>query len=443
MKRIFDFFKKIFKSIFPKNLLGRFILIVLMPLIALQIVAGYIFFDTHWSLISRRLAENITSQIKILVSIHEEFPNTIQSQKMLSDMDKSFYFDFYFTPFQKIDFEGIDAQETNIVRQFKKTLNQTGYSFLIQDVIGQKEVLVYIQTKNGVLKVVIPQKRLFSSTTYVFILWMICTSVLLFFVAFLFMKNQVRSVIRLANAAEKFGLGLTVDHFKPEGASEVRQAGQSFLLMRRRVLKYISERTAMLSGVSHDLRTPLTRMKLELSMMKTPEAKDLLEDIDEMDRMLNGYLAFIAGEGKEVASKIESSKVVKKIIKKMQKQGQKIDYHIEQKQDIYVRENDFIRAITNILTNCQRYAKHCFLKMFVREDMLVIMVDDDGPGIPEDKREDVFKAFYRLEDSRNKTTGGLGLGLSITRDIISSFGGSISLKDSPKGGLRVVIEIPL
>lgn len=429
-------------KISPKGLLTRFVLIIVFPLILLQIVASMVFFDSHWRTISRRLANDVAGEIETIIYMIEEHPDSEQTKEMIKRFADILQLQTSFYPQKKIDFTAMESVNSRIIRQLDKALFQMEHPFIIQE--NKNGILLYIQLNSGALEVVFPKKRVFSSTTYAFLLWMLGASILLFWIAFLFMKNQVRSVSRLADAAEKFGTGRLVEKFKPEGASEVRQAGQAFLLMKNRLQKYLGERTSMLSGVSHDLRTPLTRMKLQLSMMP-PEDNilDLLEDIEEMEKMLEGYLSFARGEGKESSCLMEVSVLLTEVVEKLRRNGHNIDLHIEQSQKINLRPNDFARAITNILTNAHRYARHTMVNMSVQKGCLDITIDDDGPGIPEEKRANVFKAFYRLENSRNPKTGGVGLGLTITRDIVLSHGGEISLQESPSRGLRVRLRFPL
>ncbi|MBP5534060.1 MAG: HAMP domain-containing histidine kinase [Alphaproteobacteria bacterium] len=435
--------KKLKGKIFPKSLLGRFILIILLPLIALQIVASMVFFEHHWYLISRRLANDIAGEVNTLAYVLEEYPDSEQTDALLKQMEDDLMFEISFAKDQTLDENAQLTGGSSIVKQVRKALWRNNYSYQIQENLKKDYILIYIQLKTGVLEVRVPRKRFFSTTTYAFLLWMILASILLFWIAFLFMKNQVRAVTRLARAAENFGTGRPVQMFKPEGASEVRQAGMAFLNMQNRISRYLLERTSMLSGVSHDLKTPLTRMKLQLSMTRVEGAEDLLNDIDEMEKMLEGYLSFAKGEGKEPMKKVEISALLQDIVEKLRRNGQEIDLHIEQKQEITIRPNDFSRAITNILSNAHRYAHNAYVNVGVRDNFLDITIDDDGPGIPASKREDVFKAFYRLDASRNAKTGGIGLGLTIARDIVLAHGGEITLEDSPQKGLRVHLKLPL
>lgn len=446
VREIWDLFmflcKRLKGKIFPKSLLARFILIILLPLIVLQIIASMVFFENHWRTISRRLAQDIVGEINALVYVMEEYPDTVQTLDLEQQLEENLMLDISFMKDSVLE-RNSQKDASSMLKQVKKALNRIKHPYQIQENLAQDHVLIYIQLNNGVLEVKVPKKRFFSSTTYVFLLWMVGASVLVFWIAFLFMKNQVRAVSRLSKAAENFGTGRPVETFKPEGALEVRQAGLAFLNMQNRISRYLLERTSMLSGVSHDLKTPLTRMKLQLSMTKVDGAEDLLQDIDEMERMLEGYLAFAKGEGKEPVQKREVSALLSQIVEKLKKNGHEIDLHIEQRQEMSLRANDFVRAITNILTNAHRYATRAFVNMGVRDGFLEITIDDDGPGIADDKKEEVFKAFYRLDASRNPQTGGVGLGLTITRDIVLAHGGEIILEDSPQNGLRVRLKFPL
>ena len=319
--------KRLKGKIFPKSLLARFVLIILLPLIVLQIFASTVFFEKHWTSISRRLAQDIVGEIKTLTYVVEEYPDTVQTLDLEQQLEKNLMLDISFMKGATLD-KSKNVASVNMLKQVEKALSQIQHPYQIQENLAQDHVLIFIQLKNGVLEVRVPKKRFFSSTTYVFLLLMIGASILIFAIAFLFMKNQVRAVSRLSNAAENFGTGRPVETFKPEGALEVRQAGMAFLNMQNRISRYLLERTSMLSGVSHDLKTPLTRMKLQLSMTKVEGAEDLLQDIDEMERMLEGYLAFAKGEGKEPAQKREVSSLLSQVIEKLRKNGHEIDLHI-------------------------------------------------------------------------------------------------------------------
>ncbi|MBR1600493.1 MAG: two-component sensor histidine kinase, partial [Alphaproteobacteria bacterium] len=304
---------------------------------------------------------------------------------------------------------------------------------------------ILVDTKNGLYVFDTPVKNIFSSSIFGFVLWMIGTSLLLFAVAAMFLRVQVRSIAQLASAAEDFGKGINTK-FKPYGSVEVRRAGLAFTKMKERILRQISERTQMLAGVSHDLRTPLTRMKLQVAMLPdSKENQEFVQDINEMEKMLDGYLAFVSGEGGEKSSFVDINEMVSGIINKYRKNSNAMirystNYDVSAVQG---REQALRRAITNVIENAFHYGNNIAVKLENDDKRLELSIDDDGPGIPEDKRDDVFKAFYRVEGSRNKETGGVGLGLAIAKDVIVSHGGSIQLSDSELGGLRVLISLPL
>ena len=267
---------------------------------------------------------------------------------------------------------------------------------------------------------------------------------ILFGVAVIFMRNQVRPIRRLAAAADEFGKGRDAPRFKPEGATEVRQAASAFISMRDRIQAQITQRTKMLAGVSHDLRTPLTRMKLQLEMAEKPDdMEDLKRDIAEMEHMLEGYLAFARGEGDEQPRSTNISSMLSDVVESAKRKGAEVDLHTEGDIILPVRPNAFKRCIINLVDNADRYATHVSVRAGKRGEAIEVTIDDDGPGIPKDKFEDVFKPFFRLDESRNQVTGGVGLGLTIARDVVRGHGGEISLDVSPLGGLRARLTLPI
>jgi two-component system osmolarity sensor histidine kinase EnvZ len=303
---------------------------------------------------------------------------------------------------------------------------------------------VNVQLNEGVLRLETTRKRLYSSTTYVFVLWMTGSSLILFAVALVFMRNQVKPVRRLAIAANAFGKGRDSPGFKPEGALEVRQAAHAFIAMRDRLQRQITQRTEMLAGVSHDLKTPLTRMKLQLALLgKTEGINELKTDIADMERMVGGYLAFARGEGAEAPAPANVGAILDEVVSQARRNGNGIDLHTEGELQLPLRRDAFKRCMTNLIDNAVRYADHVSVRAGRRQDAIEITVDDDGPGIPAESREEVFKPFYRIEGSRNPVTGGVGLGLTIARDVARSHGGDVELGDSPIGGLRARVRLPL
>ena len=437
------FLKEIRKRMFPQSLLYRFILINLAPLLFLQAAVLVVFFDRHWDTVSHRLARDVSGEIgSIARLIQDENISMTDIGFVIEALNKNLSLDIYFEADGEINKSQSHSNDSTI-RILVSELQALGYPFAIQD-NGHKPSTLAIQLDRGVLHSSIPRKRFFSSTVYVFLIWMFGFSILLFGIAFLFMKNQVRAIVRLSRAAESFGRGQQLLSFKPEGATEVRNAGISFIQMRNRIQRYLTERTGMLSGVSHDLKTPLTRMKLQLSLMPASESvQDLQKDVSEMEHMLEAYLSFARGEGKEQHEMASLNLLLEDLVSRSIKAGQKLKFHQESSVMCQCRPNEISRAIMNLLTNANRYAHHAKITLDTYQKTARIIIDDDGPGIPANKRSDVFRAFYRIETSRNKKTGGIGLGLTIARDIILSHGGELTLSDSPMGGLRATVTLPL
>jgi two-component system osmolarity sensor histidine kinase EnvZ len=290
----------------------------------------------------------------------------------------------------------------------------------------------------------VPERRLFTRATFIFLLWMIGSSIVLSAVALMFMRNQIRPIRRLAHAADSFGKGRDVARFKPEGASEVRQAATAFLEMRDRIRRQMMQRTAMLAGVSHDLRTPLTRMKLQLELMgDNPDIDALREDVTDMETMVEGYLAFARGEEEETAVSTDLAGLVEETADAVRRSGGTVTVRLEGRPVMSVRRLALKRCLSNLAENARRYATRMEISCAARPDAMEITIDDDGPGIPPEHRTDVFRPFFRLDASRNSNTGGSGLGLAIARDIARSHGGDVMLGDSPLGGLRVTVRLPL
>jgi two-component system osmolarity sensor histidine kinase EnvZ len=313
------------------------------------------------------------------------------------------------------------------------------------DVWGQpRDVILLVQLDTGVMRIVVSRERVFTTNAYVMILWMVGSSILLFAIASVFMRNQVRPIRELAAVSEAFGKGGDIEGYRPSGASEVRQAGAAFVVMRERLRRFLLQRTEMLAGISHDLRTPLTRMKLELALLDdSPSVGGLRADIADMERMVESYLAFVRGDGEEQPEPTDLARLLADLVAGEQREGHPVRLITEGDLVISLRPQAVRRSIRNLLANATRHGARIELRAKRRERSVKILIDDDGPGIPSGLREDVFKPFFRLDASRNSSTGGVGLGLTIARDVVRAHGGDIWLEDAPLGGLRVRIKLPV
>lgn len=432
------------KNALPKSLLGRALLIIVTPLILLQVVSGLIFYETHWDKVSYRLARSVAGDVAVIVQLVTDDPSEEGRERAAALAGRSMDMFVTFLPGAILS-----NRVTPPTNDLEDMLDRSMQNFVVKPYrldseSSDRNVIIDVQLADGVLRITTTRKRLFSTTVYVFVIWMIGTSLILFGVATIFMRNQVKPIRRLARAADNFGKGRDVSNFKPEGATEVRQAAQAFMAMRERIQRQITQRTDMLSGVSHDLRTPLTRMKLQLAMLGNVDGvDDLSGDVSEMERMLEGYLAFARGEGTEKPSPTDLGMLLEDVVSQVRRRGRPIDLHLEDQLNLPLRPNAFKRCVTNLVENAARYGQHVSVRAGHRGDAIEITVDDDGPGIPEDKRAEVFRPFFRLDDSRNPETGGVGLGLTIARDVVRGHGGEILLSESPAGGLRGRIRLPL
>lgn len=435
-------------KLLPKRLFFRTMLLIFIPLIVVQIVSIVAFFDGTWGRVGARLANNLTSDMAMIMDMINRSPEHLQDIKQIAKKNLDMEVTAYLSKDKHKAVNNVITKTKNeLVTGFLEKNLKRKFPADLTNVYWNREastLTVFIDTPERFFKFVTSSKNIFSSSIFGFVAWMVGTSILLFLVAVAFLRIQVRSIADLARAAEDFGKGIDNKDFKPYGSSEVRAAALAFIKMKERIQRQISERTQMLAGVSHDLRTPLTRMKLQATMLKGQDKEDMLSDISEMEKMLEGYLSFVSGEGGETSTFVDMNELILSVLNKYRTKDAFIRYKTnDQVSAIQGREQALKRALTNVISNALRYGKTVSVALESNDRQLWVSIDDDGPGIPEDKREDVFKAFYRLEESRNKETGGIGLGLAITKDVITSHGGKIELQDSPLGGLRVLISIPL
>jgi two-component system osmolarity sensor histidine kinase EnvZ len=435
----------VLKTILPRSLLGRSVMIIVTPLILLQLVTTSVFYDSHWDTVTKRLARGVAGDIAAIIEMMERSPGRGDWPRLFETAQQTMQLKMSFRPDAQLPDVAATLRQTLVDRNLGAALAElVKRPFLIDTRTYKTEVEIHVELQSGVLQIVAPRRRLFSSTTYVVILWMIGTSLALFAVAALFMRSQVRPIRRLAVAAEAFGKGRDSDDFTVEGASEVRQAAAAFTVMRDRIRRQITQRTDMLAGVSHDLRTPLTRMKLALAMMgNAPEIADLKADVAEMEKMVGGYLTFARGEGREAMADADLGDILQEVVTAARRDGAAIALDIAGDLSATLRAETMRRALSNLIGNARRYARNIRVEARRRFDAIEIAIDDDGPGVPAEKREDVFRPFYRLEESRNPETGGIGLGLTIARDILRGHGGDVILMEAPMGGLRALVRLPV
>ncbi len=436
------------KRILPRSLFGRLVLIILSPLILLQVISTWVFYDRHYETVTRRLAQGLSGDIAAVIQMMIRNPGSVDRLQTFRLAERVMLLKLTFEEGARLEAmtrtDSFGILTSVLDRQLTKALQEiVDRPFLIDTNLLEKQVRIDVQLADGMLRVLAPRKRLFSSTTYIFIMWMFGSSIVLFVVALLFMRNQVKSIRRLAQAADSFGKGRDVADFKPEGATEVRQAAGAFIQMRNRIKRQIRQRTEILAGVSHDLRTPLTRMKLQLAMLGDgPEVTDLRSDVVDMEKMIDGYLAFARGEGDESAVDTDLAETMNEVVALARRDGTPVDVQAEGGITLPLRPNAFKRCLGNLVGNATRHGAHVWLRAAAHGELVEITIDDDGQGIPEPQRAEVFRPFYRIDQSRNPETGGVGLGLTIARDVIHRHGGEITLEDSPHGGLRVRLRLP-
>ena len=430
------------KRVLPRTMFGRSLLIVVMPLILLQAIATWVFYDRHWAAVSWRLSAAVAGDVGLLVDALKlaaspaETAQLLESAKAQTDLDIAIEHPKSLPPISSATGTLIGDQ---LNQALQSRLNQPFRIGLLDD--GGAEIKV--QLSDGVMSVGVPRNRLSSSTTYIFVMWMLGSSLVLLAVATVFLRNQVKSLRRLAEAADSFGKGLAVPSFKVEGAVEIRRAAIAFMTMRDRLQRQVRQRTQMLAGVSHDLRTPLTRMKLALELLgKDPTVAELKSDVAEMEHMVHGYLDFVRGEGTEASVETDISLLIEDLAADLRREGTPLTVTPPPEFVMPVRPNALRRCLANLIGNARRHATHVWLTGLVAADGIDILVDDNGPGIPPANRARVFRPFVRLDASRNPLTGGVGLGLTIARDVARSHGGDIRLETSPRGGLRARVRLP-
>jgi two-component system osmolarity sensor histidine kinase EnvZ len=440
----FGQFARWLSSLMPKGLYARSLIIIIAPVVLLQSIIAYVFMERHWQLVTRRLSASVAADIAALIDVYETYPQDKDAETLGRIAGERLGLDLDLLPGTGLPppgprpFFGIldEALSEELQRRVRRPfwIDTVGRSNLV-------EIRVQLD-HDAVMRILARRSQTYASNSHIFLLWMGGSSLVLLGVAILFLRNQIRPILTLAEAAESFGKGREVE-FRPRGAREVRQAGHAFVEMKRRIERAIEQRTAMLNGVSHDLRTILTRFRLSLALIEqTPEVDDLKRDVDEMSRMLEEYLAFARGDAGEQAVATDLRSLVAELQGDAERQGHSTSVEIVGDQTVMVRPDAFRRLLFNLVSNAARHGDSIAISANHESRWLVVHVDDDGPGIPPEHREEVFKPFVRLDEARNQDEGGSGLGLSIARDIARAHGGDVILGDSPLGGLRATVRLP-
>ncbi len=428
------------KRFIPSTLIGRSIIIIFVPIVILIIITAFVFYQTSWNIISKRLAESVVADIRVLVKLIDK--DLQIDAKNIAEEDFKMKIKIYSGEIK--DPSSGKLKRGILAKRLNQSLENLNKEFIFDTSNIENGVLIIVQLDEKLLSINVDKDRLYSETAFVFLLWMIFASLILLIMSYLLMSNQLRPLKRLAIIAETFGRGLDAPELKSVGAHEIRQTSQAFNQMRTRIKRFLKQRTDMLAGVSHDLRTPLTRMKLQTSLIKDDKARSELElDISEMTAMLDSYVSFVKSESPEPIESIIINDIVKDCLKKIDIKR----YHL------ILNENNLIltsgrpiqlkRAFQNIIDNSMRYSDKIEINFKTSENICNIDFSDNGPGIPKENYEEVFKPFFTLDPSRNKLKGESGLGLTITRDIIRSHGGEVKLDKSIYGGLKLTVMLPI
>jgi two-component system, OmpR family, osmolarity sensor histidine kinase EnvZ len=440
-----DRFGRWLKSVMPKGLYARSLLIIIIPMVVLQSVVALMFVDRQWGLVTYYLSSAVTQEIGALIDVYKSYPQDADHAQLRRIAQDRLGLVVDFLPGSQLPppgpkpfFSQLDEALSDEIRR------QIGLPFWI-DTVGRSSIVeIRIKLDNTVMRVFARRADIYDPNSWIFLLWMVATSLVVLAIAIAFLRNQIRPIVRLADAAEAFGKGREAPNFRPRGAREVRRAAAAFLEMKGRVERAIEQRTTMLAGVSHDLRTVLTRFKLELALLgDTPEIDAIKKDVDEMAAMLEAYLAFARGDTGEQSAPTDMAAFLEELKIDAERHGHRASVTFHGEPEVTVRPAAFKRCLANLVTNAGRFAKTVAITGHRDHRWLTVTIDDDGPGIPPNLREDVFKPFLRLDDARNQDQGGTGLGLAIARDIARSHGGDITLGDSPLGGLRATVRVPV
>ena len=430
---------KFIKKILPKQLFYRALLIVAIPIIVLQLTISIVFFDSLWIKTNKGMTRALVGEIKTFINAYEK--EEYNKDSLIILFQEHLDFNVKFEPYKVLPKEDLERWFSPIDRNLRRELKSKISNYWFDTTSYKNLIDLKIKYDNGYFQFYIPKERVTSSSARLFAFWITLPAFLLITIAIIFLKNQTRPIINLARASEKFGRGEDIEEFRPSGALEIRQAGFEFEKMRKRIIRHLNQRSEMLSGISHDLRTPLTRIKLQLSFIKDKEiSKKLSDDVGEMEKMLNEYLQFASSRSAETTETFNLSKLLETTIKKYEKK--EITTDISKEVFLDGRKNLMQRCFSNLIDNAIKYSTNVYVSLRKLNNNILIIIDDDGPGIPENERENVFKPFYKIDKSRGDSKSSVGLGLSIASDIVKSHGGNIKLETSPTNGLRIKVILP-
>ena len=430
---------KFIKKLLPKQLFYRALLIVAIPIIILQLTISIVFFDSLWIKTNKGMTRALVGEIKTFINAYEK--EEYNKDSLIILFQEHLDFNVKFEPYKILPKEDLERWFSPIDRNLRRELKSKISNYWFDTTSYKNLIDLKIKYGDGYFQFYIPKERVTSSSARLFAFWITLPAFLLITIAIIFLKNQTRPIINLARASEKFGRGEDIEEFRPSGALEIRQAGFEFEKMRKRIIRHLNQRSEMLSGISHDLRTPLTRIKLQLSFIKDKEiSKKLSDDVGEMEKMLNEYLQFASSRSAETTETFNLSELLKTTIVKYEKK--EITTDISKEVFLDGRKNLMQRCFSNLIDNAIKYSTNVYVSLRKLNNNILIIIDDDGPGIPENERENVFKPFYKIDKSRGDSKSSVGLGLSIASDIVKSHGGNIKLETSPTNGLRIKVILP-
>ena len=437
---MFSGLNKFIKIILPKRLFYRALIIVAAPTIILQLIITIVFYDSIWIKANKNTTRSLVAQLKTIAEVYQN------DKKNLDFFTDSYKNNFNFEiGINKEEFPQISGErrfspmDRSLRRELKSTFGNNNYWFNTSKF--KNAVEIKIKSENETIEFLVPKEMVSASSVRLFVLWTTLPSIVLIVIALIFLKNQTRPLVKLAKAAERFGKGDYVNDFRPSGAQEIRKAAYEFDRMAKRINRHLNQRSEMLSGISHDLRTPLTRLKLQLAMIDQKDlSKKMSKDVDEMEKMLNDYLQFSKTQAQESTLEISLTYTFDEILKNINSDNLKINY--EDNIILKARPIALKRSFENLIQNGLTYGKNVFIKIQKSSNRALILIEDDGPGIPEDQYKNVFKPFFRLDESRSLNKSGVGLGLAIVEDVINSHGGNIQLGKSKMNGLQVKIFLP-